>query len=144
MKKIIATVMTVFLLFSVVACENVSDESYVQTEHPTAESSITTAAEETVQATPSGAEEPSLSLLSCRADEDGTYCIDQTTWKSSDDYELFRKYFFGTWEGSFCFPEYPDQKRLVIDDTEKSFVMTETGIRMLGFYEAGVHALGKR
>lgn len=141
MKKIIATILTVFLLLSVVACENVSDESYVQTEHPTAESSITTAAEETVQATPSGAEEPSLSLLSCRADEDGTYCIDQTTWKSSDDYELFRKYFFGTWEGSFRFPEYPEQKRLVIDDTEKSFVMTETGIRMLGFYEAGVHAL---
>ena len=43
MKKIIATVMTVFLLFSVVACENVSDESYLQTEHPTAESSITAA-----------------------------------------------------------------------------------------------------
>lgn len=141
MKKIIATVLTVFILLSVVACENVSDESYVQTEHPTAESCITTVAEETVQATPSGADEPSLSLLSCHADEDGTYCIDQTTWKSSDDYELFRKYFFGTWEGSFRFPEYPEQKRLVIDDTEKSFVMTETGIRMLGFYEAGVHAL---
>ena len=90
MKKIIATVLTALLLLSVVACENVSDESYVQTEHPTAESSITAAAEETVQATPSGADEPSLSLLSCRADEDGTYCIDQTTWKSSDDYELFR------------------------------------------------------
>ena len=118
MKKIIATVLTAFLLLSVVACENVSDESYVQTEHPTAESSITAAAEETVQATPSGADEPSLSLLSCRADEDGTYCIDQTTWKSSDDYALFRKYFFGTWEGSFRFPEYPEQKRLVIDDTE--------------------------
>ena len=83
MKKIIATVLTALLLLSVVACENVSDESYVQTEHPTAESSITAAAEETVQATPSGADEPSLSLLSCRADEDGTYCIDQTTWKSS-------------------------------------------------------------
>ena len=62
MKKIIATVLTAFLLLSVVACENVSDESYVQTEHPTAESSITAAAEETVQATPSGADEPSLSL----------------------------------------------------------------------------------
>lgn len=141
MKKIIAAAFTVILVFSVTACENGSDESYVQTEHPTAESSITTAAEETVQATPSDAEEPALSLLNCHANEDGTYCIDQTTWKSSDDYELFRKYFFGTWEGSFRFPEYPEQKRLVIDDTEKSFVMTETGIRMLGFYEAGVHAL---
>ena len=31
MKKIIATVLTALLLLSVVACENVSDESYVQT-----------------------------------------------------------------------------------------------------------------
>lgn len=45
MKKIIATVLTALLLLSVVASENVSDESYVQTEHPTAESSITAAAE---------------------------------------------------------------------------------------------------
>jgi len=141
MKKIIANALTVILLFSVAACENVSDESYVQTDPHTAESNITTMAEETVQAAPSGAEDPALSLLNCCANEDGTYCIDQTTWKSSDDYELFRKYFFGTWEGSFRFPEYPEQKRLIIDDTEKSFVMNETGIRMLGFYETGVHAL---
>lgn len=142
MKKIIATALTVILLLSVTACENVSDEGYVQTDPHTAESNITTTAEETVQAAPSVADEPALSLLNCRTNEDGTYCIDQTTWNSSDDYELFREYFFGTWEGSFRFPEYPEQKRLIIDDTEKSFVMTETGIRMLnGFYETGVHAL---
>ena len=141
MKRIIAAAFAVILMFSVTACENGSNESYLQTDSHTAESNISNAAEETVQVTPSGTEESALSLLSCRADEDGTYCIDQTTWKSSDDYELFRKCFFGTWEGSFRFPEYPEQKRLVIDDTEKSFVMTETGIRMLGFYEAGVHAL---
>ncbi len=142
MKKIIVTALTVTLLLSVTACENVSDESYVQTDPHTEESNITTTAEETVQAAPSVADEPELSLLNCRTNEDGTYCIDQTTWNSSDDYELFREYFFGTWEGSFRFPEYPEQKRLIIDDTEKSFVMTETGIRMLnGFYETGVHAL---
>ena len=141
MKKIIATVLTVILLFSVTACENSSNESNVQAAPHTAESNITTVAEETVQDTPSDTEEPALSLLNCRANEDGTYCIDQTTWKSSDDYELFRKYFFGTWEGSFRFPEYPEQERLIIDDSEKSFIMTETGIKMLGFYEAGVHAL---
>ena len=140
MKKIIATALTVIVLFSAAACESVSNESYEQTDLHTAESSVTTV-EETAQTAPSGTEEPALSLLNCRANEDGTY-IDQTTWKSSDDYELFRKYFFGTWEGSFRFPEYPEQKRLVIDDTENSFVMTETGIRVLdGFYETGVHAL---
>lgn len=142
MKKIIATVLTVVLLFSVSACENVSDESNVQTDSHTTESNISAAAEETVQTAPSVAEEPALSLLNCSANEDGTYSIDQTTWKLSEDYGQFRKYFFGTWEGSFRFPEYPEQKRLVIDDSEKSFVMTETGIKMLdGFYETGSGAL---
>ena len=141
MKKIIAAVLTVFLLLSVVACENVSDESYVQTEHPAAESSVTTVAEETAQAAAPGAE-PALSLLNCRESDDGAYCIDRNAWKLSDDYELFRKYFFGTWEGSFRFPEYAEQKRLIIDDTEKSFVMTETGIRVFdGFYETEVRTL---
>lgn len=142
MKKIIAAAMTAILMFSVTACENVSDESHVQADSHTTESNITAGAEETVQADSSSVGEPALSLLNCSANEEGSYCIDQATWKSSDDYELFRKYFFGTWEGSFRFPEYPEQKRLIIDDTEKSFVMTETGIRMLdGFYETGVHAL---
>lgn len=97
---------------------------------------------ETAQAAPSGAVEPALSLLNCRANEDGAYCIDQTTWNTSEDYGLFREYFFGTWEGSFRLPEYPEQERLIIDDSEKSFIMTETSIKMLdGFYETGAGAL---
>lgn len=85
-------------------------------------------------------EELALSLLNCRVNEDGAYYIDQTNL--SDDYELFRKYFFGTWEGSFCFPQAPEKKRLVIDDTENSFVMTDTDIKILnGFYETGAHVL---
>lgn len=140
MKKIIATALTVILLFLVAACANVSDESCVQTDPPAAESSVTTVAEETAQAAAPGAE-PALSLLNCRESDDGAYCIDRNAWKLSDDYEPFRKYFFGTWEGGFRFPEYPEQKRLIIDDTENSFVMTETGIRVLdGFYETEAHA----
>ena len=155
MKKIISTALTVILLFSSAACENVSDESNVQTDPHTAENSITAASEsnaateseintateaaETVQADPSDAENPALSLLNCRVNEDGAYYIDQTNL--SDDYELFRKYFFGTWEGSFCFPAAPEQKRLIIDDTENSFVMTDPNIKLNGFYETGAHAL---
>lgn len=141
MKKIIAAALTVVLLFSATACKNVSDESSVQTGSDTAESSVTAAAEETARSAPLGDQESALSLLNCRANEDGAYCIDQTAWSLSDDYEHFRKYFFGTWEGGFRFPEYPEQKRLIIDDTENSFVMTETGIRVLdGFYETEAHA----
>lgn len=140
MKKVIAAALTVVLLFSATACKNVPDESGVQTGSDTAESGVTAAAEETAQAA-LGAEE-ALSLLNCRANEDGTYSIDQTAWSLTDDYELFRRYFFGAWEGGYRFPEYPEQKRLIIDDTEKSFVMSETGIRVLdGFYETEAGAL---
>ena len=134
MKKVITAVLTVVLLFSATACKNVHDESGAQTGSDTEESGVTAAAEETAQAA-LGAES-ALSLLNCRENEDGTYSIDQTAWRLSDDYESFRRYFFGAWEGGFRFPEYPEQKRLIIDDTEDSFVMTETGIRVLdGFYE---------
>lgn len=103
---------------------------------------LTDDAKAALEAKLSDTEEPALSLLNCSANEDGAFCIDQTAWKSSDDYTLFRKYFFGTWEGNYRFPEYPEQTRLIIDDSEKSFVMTESGIRVLdGFYETGVNAL---
>lgn len=140
MKKVITAVLTVVLLFSATACKNVHDESGAQTGSDTEESGVTAAAEETAQAA-LGAES-ALSLLNCRENEDGTYSIDQTAWRLSDDYESFRRYFFGAWEGGFRFPEYPEQKRLIIDDAEDSFVMTETGIRVLdGFYETEAGAL---
>ena len=134
MKKVITAVLAVVLLFSATACKNVHDESGAQTGSDTAGSGAAAATEETAQAA-LGAES-ALSLLNCRENEDGTYSIDQTAWRLSDDYESFRMYFFGAWEGGFRFPEYPEQKRLIIDDAEDSFVMTETGIRVLdGFYE---------
>ena len=142
MKKYISSMLTVMLMLSFAACENVSDESSVQTDPHATESNSINITGETAQATKSNAEESALSLLNCSTDEDGAYYADQTAWSASNDYTLFRKYFFGTWEGSFRFPECPEQESLIIDDTEKSFVMTETGIKMLdGFYETGAGAL---
>lgn len=97
--------------------------------------------------TPSSDIEPTensaLSLLNCRVNENGAYYIDQTNLL--DDYELFRKYFFGTWEGSFNFAADTadrEQNRLIIDDTENSFVMTDPNIKILnGFYETRANAL---
>ncbi len=37
-----------------------------------------------------------LELLNCRPDEGGTYRVNQNVLCVVDDYELFRKYFFGT------------------------------------------------
>jgi|MucameStandDraft_1065616.scaffolds.fasta_scaffold14514_4 hypothetical protein len=141
MKKHIASMLTVMLMLSFAACENASDEISVQTDPHATESNSINITEETAQAAKPNAEEPALSLLNCSTNEDGAYYADQTAWSASNDYTLFRKYFFGTWEGSFRFPECPEQESLIIDDTEKSFVMTETGIKMLdGFYETGAGA----
>ncbi len=134
--------LTVMLMLSFAACENASDESSAQADPHAMESNSINTTEETAQATKPNAEEPALSLLNCSTDEDGAYYADQTAWSASNDYALFREYFFGTWEGSFRFPECPEQESLIIDDSEKSFIMTETGIRMLdGFYETGAGAL---
>ena len=141
MKKHIASMLAVMLMLSFAACENASDEISVQTDPHATESNSINITEETAQAAKPNAEEPALSLLNCSTNEDGAYYADQTAWSASNDYTLFRKYFFGTWEGSFRFPECPEQESLIIDDTEKSFVMTETGIKMLdGFYETGAGA----
>ena len=67
---------------------------------------------------------PALDLLNCRPDEDGKYRVNEDFLTATDDYELFRKYFFGTWEGSFCFAESFEQDSLIIDDSMKSFNMT--------------------
>ena len=79
-----------------------------------------------------------LELLNCRPDEGGTYRVNQNVLCVVDDYELFRKYFLGTWEGVFRFPDYPEQENLIID----AYIMTETGIHMMGeFYEVDGHVL---
>lgn len=98
--------------------------------------------EKTMNPEPEEMEFSALELLNCYLGEDGIYRVDQNALCVTDDYELFRKYFFGTWEGIFRFPEYPEQESLVIDDSEKSYIMTETGIRMAGdFYEIDGHVL---
>lgn len=65
-----------------------------------------------------------LELINCRLCDDGKYRVDEKDFTVTDDYDLFRQYFFGTWEGSFCFAESYERDSLVIDDSLKSFNMT--------------------
>ena len=85
---------------------------------------------------------PALDLLNCRPDEDGKYRVDEDFLTATDDYELFRKYFFGTWEGSFDYAgESRNQDTLIIDDSLKSFNMTEKNIWYNQFYKVGNNVL---
>ena len=73
-----------------------------------------------------------LTLLRCWKHEDGLYRVDQDVVTAIDDYDLFRKYFFGTWEGK------SESERMVIDDSLKSFNMTNDNVWYSGsFYRIG-------
>lgn len=82
-----------------------------------------------------------LDLLNYYIDSDGFYRVDQDTLKPTEDYELFRKYFFGAWEGSFSLPSAFEQDGLIIDDSLKSYIMTDIDVRLAGFYEVNGHVL---
>lgn len=64
-----------------------------------------------------------LDLLHCRIDEEGRYRVDDGEVTESDDYDLFRKYFFGTWDGAFSYYFLADTYGIVIDDSLNSFNM---------------------
>lgn len=139
MKRLIFGLSALIMLFSITACNNSNSALDTETDNSSA-AGLTEIDGETVQSEEN--DYSILALLDFRIDTDGKFLIDIDNWQKSDDFDLFRNYFFGTWEGNFRFPECPEQESLIIDDTEKSFVMTETGIKMLdGFYETGAGAL---
>lgn len=84
-----------------------------------------------------------LELLHCRLCEDGKYRVDEDAAVAADDYGLFREYFFGTWEGDFCLADSCMKRNaLIIDDSMKSFNMTEKNVWFSGlFYKIGDNAL---
>lgn len=89
-----------------------------------------------------GTELAPLDLIGCYIDEEGHYRANDADWKLSDDYDLFRKYFFGEWEGSFAFADDSSkQERMIIDDSLKSYNMTEPGIFLSKYYEVNSHVL---
>ncbi len=95
---------------------------------------VSTAAAESPAADP-------FELLNCSADENGNYKFKSTEWKKSEDYDRYRDYFFGTWEGEFTYLNKEPHEQLVIDDSEKSYLATERDCWFDGFYEVNDHVL---
>ena len=57
-----------------------------------------------------GLEDTIYGLIRAYVDGENNVCVDMTNWQVSEDYDLFRRYFFGEWnapDGSF-----------IIDDSE--------------------------
>ncbi|MCM1335582.1 MAG: hypothetical protein NC084_10580 [Bacteroides sp.] len=99
---------------------------------------------ETVEPSENEAEEtvsPALALLPHQMKDDGIF-LNETDWTSSEDYSLFREYFFGTWD---CVDHtYSWLKTLILDDSEGSFFSEDRGWRFSGFYEIGSDVLALR
>ena len=88
-----------------------------------------------------GTELAPLDLIGCYIDEEGHYRANDADWKLSDDYELFRKYFFGEWEGSFTFVDRSKRDLLIIDDSLKSYNMADHNSILYKYYEVNDHVL---
>ena len=71
-----------------------------------------------------------LDLLGFIGFGQGKYSIATELWQKSDDYELFRKYFFGTWETS----DSTFSEKMVIDDTEQAYFCKTNAFRFDNFY----------
>lgn len=79
---------------------------------------------------PAGENTPPLDLLGFIGFGQGKYFIATDIWQKSDDYELFRKYFFGTWETS----DTAFSEKMVIDDTEQAYFCKGNPFRFDNFY----------
>lgn len=153
MKRFFALLTAVMLLFSLAACGS--------TEQPTATESLpstsadmppvlTTAAKETAQSA-----EESRPIFACEEDRAafellGDYTAEHSAypnrhvelhvsgkdWELSEDYELFRKYFFGAWEKD------GQETPLVIDDSESAwFAKNCHSDFFMDFYKVGEDVL---
>lgn len=149
MKKLIAALLSSVWVLSLSACNSVYvTENVNLTVSETTESNSTDATEEysatsTVTTQLDDTEISPLDLLNYYIDEEGCYRVDQNKIKATDNYDLFRKYFFGTWNGRFCYAdEKTEQESLIIDDSLNSYNMTNPGICFVGmFYEVEDHVL---
>lgn len=92
---------------------------------------------EGISAQPSG---NPLDLIGYYIDEEGQYRVDYNDWEKSDDFDLFRKYFFGSWDNAVgIFGK--ENPIFVIDDSEKSLIMNDANWRFTGFYKLSENVL---
>lgn len=160
MKRFTAVLTAAAMLFSAAACgsnDSTEQTTAVDTPSPTStdeQSVTTTAAADTSPSTT--ADEPpvttttaaesseetdlsALELIGYQIDEDGEIWINEDQWQECEDFDLFRKYFFGIWDGEAAFGErFP---LYVVDDSEKAFLMNDANWRFTGFYRVSENVL---
>lgn len=161
MKKVLVIITILTLIFSVTACNNNS----TQPDHTSGEPSLSSAedmttaasventttaasAEKTDEPPANNSDYTALELIGYQVDETGElsfkYYTDTKDWQQLDDYDLFRQYFFGSWEWDghlFGAGDSEDASPLIIDDSEKNFSMYNQNQRFWGFYRINENVL---
>lgn len=131
MKRLICGLTVLTMLFSITACNNSNSALDTETDNSSA-AGLTERDGETVQSEEN--DYSILELLDFRIDTDGKFLIDIDNWQKSKDFDLFRKYFFGTWNNAKAV--FGNQFSLyVIDDSDKSFLMNNRMWRFADFYK---------
>lgn len=71
-------------------------------------------------------------LINIQIDENGKATIDISSWEISEDYDLFREYFFGEWNNS----DSVFGGQFIIDDSEKAYLSVNNHyFRFNNFYK---------
>lgn len=137
MKKLSALLFSTVLILLLTACNGGDTKTDDITS--TSTDGITTTTMVDPDTTPETATAPpemdlsALELIGYRIDDEGKIWVDIDSWRKSDDYDLFRKYFFGAWENSngFFGKDFP---LYLIDDSEKASIMDNSVWRFGDFY----------
>lgn len=134
MKNLSALLLVVVLLFSFSSC---SDNDNAESTDKIYDFSSTSADDVITTVIPP--EEKDLSPLELLGDyyvhEEGFIVINNDKIKVSDDYDLYREYFFGAWNGDGIHLSGNQPDPLIIDDSEQSFLMVQRDCRFVYFYE---------
>lgn len=145
MKRFIAFLIALTIILSISACsDNINnDESIstgdfdVKTDIPAADVTAELSEDSNLSA---------LELVGYYTDSEGNVCLNYENWQQSDDFDLFRKYFFGAWENAEAVygaaAGFRDKFPLfIIDDSEKAFIMNEKIWNFTGFYKLSDNVL---
>ncbi len=73
-----------------------------------------------------------MEMIGLEAEENGKAVVAFDGWELSEDYDLFRKYFFGTWYNEDIKKPFG---KLIIDDSEKAYLANQQTFYFDSFYK---------
>jgi hypothetical protein len=135
LSKIISAAAASAILLSLAACSKTGDTASSSDIVTSAENAVSSAENTSSDSAEASSETGSsaLELIGVQIGEDGEAAFDKSSWEISEDYDIFREYFFGEWDSSdTAFAE----GQFIIDDSEKAYLSVNNHVfRFDNFYK---------